>query len=202
MITEKVNHCLKQEFQRSENITDTHNMIYCAALTVCFLMNISISDGSSATTRVKSEPPWKFRIEGKINKLRKSIGILTQYFRDPNHASANIKTKVKQLSYFARLKHWKKRLYSEVEIKSVEVINDNENLRHVIDDTNKKITKFMYRAGLNNPCNSDKQLHAFLETADDIQNQYSRRAIQLETEIDVLKQQKKMAKDILKEIKF
>ncbi|XP_008476209.1 uncharacterized protein LOC103513176 isoform X2 [Diaphorina citri] len=86
--------------------------------------------------------------------------------------------------------------------KSVEVINDNENLRHVIDDTNKKITKFMYRAGLNNPCNSDKQLHAFLETADDIQNQYSRRAIQLETEIDVLKQQKKMAKDILKEIKF
>ncbi|KAI5727844.1 hypothetical protein M8J77_007609 [Diaphorina citri] len=107
MITEKVNHCLKQEFQRSENITDTHNMIYCAALSVCFLMSISISDGSSATTRVKSEPPWKFRIEGKINKLRKSIGILTQYFRDPNHASANIKTKVKQLSYFARLKHWK-----------------------------------------------------------------------------------------------
>ncbi|KAL1448319.1 hypothetical protein WDU94_012418 [Cyamophila willieti] len=71
-------------------------------------MNISLIDKPSKNSKPNhSQPPWKFRLETKITQLRKDIGILTQYFKNPSNSSQKIKKKVKQLSFYARIKQWK-----------------------------------------------------------------------------------------------
>lgn len=62
-VVTQVNESLKHEFEKSKSLQDTHHFIYCAALTVCFLLNISIKNyrNTSNVTRKNEEPPWKRR---------------------------------------------------------------------------------------------------------------------------------------------
>ncbi|KAI5724964.1 hypothetical protein M8J77_009425 [Diaphorina citri] len=75
-----VNDALKNTFASSGNIHQTHGFVYFAALTVCFLLNIFIENGpNTRCNRRNSVPPWKLRLERKIDAMRKHIGVLTHY---------------------------------------------------------------------------------------------------------------------------
>lgn len=137
-----VNECLKQEFNKSENIQETHNIIYCAALTVCFLMNISMIDKSSKNSKPKhTQPPWKFRLETKITKLRKDIGILTQYFTNPNN-SQKVKKKVKQLCFRARIKQWKCDFMNKLKIHLENLKQNVAALGYKLRRYNKRVKRY------------------------------------------------------------
>lgn len=107
-IVEIVNENMEQEFQKSKSLIDTHSMIYCAALTVCTMLNIVINEKKSSHTVTwkKQEPPWKMRLENKIKSIRKNIGIIDQYYRCNFKVSEYVRNKVYDICYKAKIKYW------------------------------------------------------------------------------------------------
>ncbi|XP_008475797.1 uncharacterized protein LOC103512788, partial [Diaphorina citri] len=103
----QVNEVLESRFKSSVNISQTHNFIYCAAMTVCFLLHIKINQNESTNhAKINKEPPWKMRLENKIKYLRSKIGILTHYFKNNCQVPHKIKTKIKQIAYEYNIKFW------------------------------------------------------------------------------------------------
>ncbi|KAI5693635.1 hypothetical protein M8J75_002789 [Diaphorina citri] len=103
-----VNEALKNKFNSSECITQTHNLIYSAAMTVCFLLNLKIgpNDSTRPQTQFNKIPPWKMRLENQIKHLRSKIGTLTHYFKSNCQVSYKVKNKIKEIAYEFKINYW------------------------------------------------------------------------------------------------
>ncbi|KAL1446231.1 hypothetical protein WDU94_005609 [Cyamophila willieti] len=115
----QVNEALKEKFSSSQNISQTHNFIYCAAVTVCLLMNLKFKkkhEQEQSAVRNQNIPPWKMRLEKKITDMRRHIGILTHYFRQNCQVSGNVKTKVKNIASEAGLQTWKPNFLQKLKV--------------------------------------------------------------------------------------
>lgn len=100
----KVNETLKQEFSSSQNLQQTHNLIYCAAITVCFLLNIKIRENNENTQMRGNQtnvPPWKRRLETKIDNVRSKIAVLKHYFDQNQRVSVKVKKKIMAIARVA-----------------------------------------------------------------------------------------------------
>ncbi|KAL1456985.1 hypothetical protein WDU94_001665 [Cyamophila willieti] len=73
--------------------------------------------------------------------------------------------------------------------RSVAIIEDNEKLSKAMDDMTKKINRFMARARLTDPNNSEKKLVQFLESENSIRAQYAHKIAQMEKENAALVEQ-------------
>ncbi|XP_026741894.1 uncharacterized protein LOC113503948 [Trichoplusia ni] len=53
-------------FESSVDLTDTHSILYCAALTACRVANVAIRPNNNATRPKPAVPAWQCRIEQRI----------------------------------------------------------------------------------------------------------------------------------------
>ncbi|KAJ0173873.1 hypothetical protein K1T71_011022 [Dendrolimus kikuchii] len=60
-----------------DNITKTHTLIYCTAITILEYFKIKINTPN--TPRTYNKPKWQERLQNQIENLRKDIGRLYQY---------------------------------------------------------------------------------------------------------------------------
>lgn len=71
-------------------IEQLNQILYCAAAAILMFLGITINDRENMTKNKQQNhcPPWKQRLEKKINSLRRDIGRLTEYQtkrRSPRH---------------------------------------------------------------------------------------------------------------------
>ncbi|XP_045463748.1 uncharacterized protein LOC123673305 [Harmonia axyridis] len=68
---------LDQKINHDHTIEEIVDCVYAAALTVCGEMGVDIREVQK--NKSSGPPPWKHRLEGKINEMRKKSGILQTY---------------------------------------------------------------------------------------------------------------------------
>lgn len=73
-----INRILNQYLPESESLQHTCHLVYCAAATVCTYTGLKIGDRNHSADK-QEIPPWRRRLEEKIKKLRKTIGLLHTY---------------------------------------------------------------------------------------------------------------------------
>ncbi|XP_044760856.1 uncharacterized protein LOC123318302 [Coccinella septempunctata] len=73
-----LNRILDQKINRDQTIEELADCVYAAALTVCAEMGVEIREVPKSKES-RGPPPWKDRLERKINEMRKKIGILQTY---------------------------------------------------------------------------------------------------------------------------
>ncbi|XP_050554181.1 uncharacterized protein LOC118265107 [Spodoptera frugiperda] len=74
---------LKTYFESSENLYDTHSILYCGAVAACRVANVRFSNLDAAVRPKPAVPAWQCRIERRISEARVLIGKLS-CFRDGN----------------------------------------------------------------------------------------------------------------------
>ncbi|XP_022188744.2 uncharacterized protein LOC111047324 [Nilaparvata lugens] len=102
LTVEAVNKTLAKHINEINSIADVTDWIYCGALTVFQELGMKISfrkarKGNTNNSGAKKKSKWRIRIEGKIGDLRRKIGILTSYLRDPEKASLRQKRLVDEI---------------------------------------------------------------------------------------------------------
>ncbi|KAL1448253.1 hypothetical protein WDU94_000033 [Cyamophila willieti] len=140
----QVNDALKSKFESSQNITQTHNFIYCAALTVCFLLNIKIPTDydHSRSNMNNNPPPWKTRLENQIKNIRRKIGIITEYFKINCQVSQKVKNKIQQIAYELKIKPWEPDYNKQLKIQCEKFKQKAAALGYRIRKYNKRKKKF------------------------------------------------------------
>ncbi|XP_026734727.1 uncharacterized protein LOC113498782 [Trichoplusia ni] len=66
-------------FESSVDLTDTHSILYCAALTACRVANVAIRPNNNATRPKPAVPAWQCRIEQRIAGARTLIAKLKTF---------------------------------------------------------------------------------------------------------------------------
>ncbi|PZC70922.1 hypothetical protein B5X24_HaOG214608 [Helicoverpa armigera] len=74
---------LEKYFENSEDLLDTHSIMYCAAVAACRVANVKFPDKDRATRPKLAVPAWQCRIERRIEGARVLIGKL-YCFREGN----------------------------------------------------------------------------------------------------------------------
>ena len=74
---------LSNYFDDCENLTDTHSILYCAAVAACRVAHVKFANDSRATRPKSAVPAWQCRIERRIGGARTLIGKLI-CFREGN----------------------------------------------------------------------------------------------------------------------
>nr|XP_026484151.1 uncharacterized protein LOC113392088 [Vanessa tameamea] len=67
---------LADYFESSEDLEDTHSILFCAAVAACRVAGVTFEDTERATRPKAATPAWQSRIEKRINKTRVLIGKL------------------------------------------------------------------------------------------------------------------------------
>ncbi|CAB3240749.1 unnamed protein product [Arctia plantaginis] len=70
---------LPEYLDNSEDLSDTHSILYCAAIAVCRVAGVKIADNVTTTRPKSTVPAWQYRIERRIAETRTLIGKLISY---------------------------------------------------------------------------------------------------------------------------
>jgi hypothetical protein len=71
LIIQTLNQIISDSLTEEDPIEKTHLYTYCAAMTTISLLHIKIK--SNQVFKKSPPPPWKVRLENKINRLRSDL---------------------------------------------------------------------------------------------------------------------------------
>lgn len=93
-----LNSIIPAQLGEVETFIELVDVVYAGAVTICEAQGKTVGD--LETRRLVTQPPWKKRLEDKIIKLRKKIGIFHTYLSTPDPSTRVIKTVRKLASEF------------------------------------------------------------------------------------------------------
>jgi hypothetical protein len=87
---------LALEVADMENLVDLVGLVHCAAIATCQVLGYKIKTRAETNTSEKSKKEsksihaWKQRIEDKINRARRNISQLAEFFKNKEHSSKKV----------------------------------------------------------------------------------------------------------------
>lgn len=98
-----MNIILERKISECEALQDTHHLVYCAAYAVTKFLGIS-GKQRKIGNNMNHMPPWKKRLESKINTYRKLIGPIETYLKAATSTNRKLKNTVKGIAKRASIK--------------------------------------------------------------------------------------------------
>lgn len=96
-----INEALCTEFNSSENLENLCHKVYCAAR----VANVITGQGKTSPNRKETQkPPWEIRLEEKISKYRKEIGMIHTYM-NAQQPSRKVEKKIRTYARKANIKY-------------------------------------------------------------------------------------------------
>ncbi|XP_045480887.1 uncharacterized protein LOC123685276 [Harmonia axyridis] len=102
----KIDDVLNTCMRNSKNIEEILDMVYAAAVTVCEEVGIHLGN-NQPTHRKDKTPPWKIRLEKKIDENRRKIGVIHTYLHADSPSRKLLKKTLRVASeYRVRSRSW------------------------------------------------------------------------------------------------